>query len=415
MVLGTSLMLLVFTWTPTTCTQDAPTPLDAAQAAARAAPEDPEARLEFGRALTRAGRREEAIECFTAAIELAPDMAQAYEWRGYCHAAEGASAAALADYTHALRLDPENAWTFLARGKTRAGLRDLRGAAEDFRQALRYQPDFAEAAASLGFLLGAGSTGSTGSAGEPAIPLLERALELDPIGDGDGRVHERLWLRLLRLEAGGDAQADDVGLESWLRSEFRRDAGWAESLVLFVLGRKSAEELESLISVRQGVQDPTLPPVTTRLCQARFHAAWIAARDGGAKEALFTYLDALESLASETWEWEGARVRFRALAERHAVPVWTGMRLSPPDPDFALAAGLDPAISQAITALDVRSMAGRVGLQVGDVILSIDGQPAKKEVYGAAIEARSPGESVVLEVLRGGRRSKFHLVLGVRR
>ena len=400
--------------------------LEQARGAVALTPEDAQAQLELGRSLVRAGRHDEAIESFTAAIALSPTLAPAFEWRGFCHVAKGASVLALADFDQALRLDPEPAWTWFARGDVRAGQRDLRGAAADFAEALKREPDFARAHASLGRLLAATS------AVQAAIPHLERALELDP--QAGESVHDRLWLRICRVEAGAELEEQDALLRDGYRSGGPGAAGaadgnghgdsgspetsvpdWPERLLSFTLGSASYEELDRWMVERDEEWSRRAPPPAVRLCQARFHAGWRLAAAGESKRALYAYLDAVETLAADQMEWEGARSRLRRLAERHAIPAWTGMKLSAPDPEFALLAGVDPQHSQAIVALDPRSMAGRVGLRSGDVILSIEGQPASSEAFGEVLEACRPGDSIRLEVQRGSQRSMFALVLGVRR
>ena len=397
-----------------------------ARAAVALAPEDAQAHLELGRSLVQAGMHEQAIDSFTAAIELAPQLAPAFEWRGFCHATMRSTAAALADFDQALLLNPEPAWAWFARGEVRAGQRDLRGAAADFAQALQREPDFARAHASLGRLLGATS------AVQAAIPHLERALQLDP--RADDAVRNRLWVRICRVEAGADLEKQDSLLRNWSgldesgepeepgsnsRIEAQPvadvDLDWDDRLLKFTLGMASFEELDRWMAEREEEWSRRAPSLAVRLCQARFHAGWRWAAAGESKDALFAYLDAVETLAADQMEWEGARSRLRRLAERHAVPAWTGMKLSAPDPEYALLSGVDPERSQAITALDPRSMAGRVGLRSGDVIVSIEGQAASAEAFGAALDARLPGDSIRMEVQRGSQRSIFALVLGVRR
>jgi putative serine protease PepD len=84
---------------------------------------------------------------------------------------------------------------------------------------------------------------------------------------------------------------------------------------------------------------------------------------------------------------------------------WLGVS-SAPD------AGGDGARVQELTA---GSPAQRAGLRAGDVIVSVDGRAvAEPSDIAAAIEDRRPGDSVRIEVLRGGERESLTVELGTR-
>jgi putative serine protease PepD len=84
---------------------------------------------------------------------------------------------------------------------------------------------------------------------------------------------------------------------------------------------------------------------------------------------------------------------------------WLGVS-SAPD------AGGDGARVQELTA---GSPAQRAGLRAGDVIVSVDGRAvAEPSDIAAAIEDRQPGDSVRIEVLRGGERESLTVDLGTR-
>ena len=94
-----------------------------------------------GWALDELGDREAAIEDYSRAIKIQPDLLQAYVARGYAHMVGGALAEAIEDYSLVLRADPDD---FVARfnralAYERQGKRDL--AAADFRKAAELQPD----------------------------------------------------------------------------------------------------------------------------------------------------------------------------------------------------------------------------------------------------------------------------------
>jgi putative serine protease PepD len=84
---------------------------------------------------------------------------------------------------------------------------------------------------------------------------------------------------------------------------------------------------------------------------------------------------------------------------------WLGVS-SAPD------AGGDGARVQELTA---GSPAQRAGLRTGDVIVSVDGRAvAEPSDIAAAIADRRPGDSVRIEVLRGGERDSLTVELGTR-
>ena len=87
------------------------------------------------------GDREAAIEDYSSAIKIQPDLLQAYVARGYAHMVGDDLPAAIEDFSLVLRVDPE---VFLARfnralAYERQGERAL--AAADFRKAAELQPD----------------------------------------------------------------------------------------------------------------------------------------------------------------------------------------------------------------------------------------------------------------------------------
>jgi len=124
------------------------------------APESAEAYTERGETLAEEGKYPEAIDHFSAALEMEPQDAEIYFLRGRAHydyAAQlsldltgqppeavpflpdevtGQLEQAVADYTSAIELDLQYAKAYNNRGNARATLGELEGALEDYDQAL---------------------------------------------------------------------------------------------------------------------------------------------------------------------------------------------------------------------------------------------------------------------------------------
>ncbi len=82
-----------------------------------------------------------AIEAFSRAIAMDPNLALAYVGRATAYVYEGNQQAALQDFNHALQLDPNMAEALYNRGvllaqtgDTQGAIRDLQRAADAFRQ-----------------------------------------------------------------------------------------------------------------------------------------------------------------------------------------------------------------------------------------------------------------------------------------
>jgi len=127
---------------------------------APAAPESAEEYRERGESLAEEGQHPEAIDHFSAALEMDPQDAELYFLRGRAHydyatqlsldltgqppeavpflpdEVTGQLEQAVADYTSAIQLDPQYAKAYNNRGNARATLGELEGALEDYDQAL---------------------------------------------------------------------------------------------------------------------------------------------------------------------------------------------------------------------------------------------------------------------------------------
>lgn len=85
---------------------------------------------------------ENAVADLTAAIDLKPDLLNAYISRGMAYGQLGLSAAAVADFTHAIDLDPKNARAYYARGLEYWEAGDYLKAKEDYDKAVELDPQW---------------------------------------------------------------------------------------------------------------------------------------------------------------------------------------------------------------------------------------------------------------------------------
>ena len=137
------------------------------------------------------------ITLYTAAIELDPDYAHAFNNRGNAYNKKGKYDRAIADYDRAIELAPDNADAFNSRGIAYTELGKYDRAIADYDRAIELDPDHADAFNNRGF--------AYGNKGEydRAIANYDRAIELDP--DDALALNNKAWL----LAAAGDPQVRD--------------------------------------------------------------------------------------------------------------------------------------------------------------------------------------------------------------
>ena len=87
----------------------------------------------------------DAIEHFTAAIELSPDSSEAYRGRSRAHFERGNLKDALSDCEHALSLNPKDAVALAIRGRIFLKQKKVDSAFAEFTRAIELQPDQLEA------------------------------------------------------------------------------------------------------------------------------------------------------------------------------------------------------------------------------------------------------------------------------
>ena len=137
-----------------------------------------------------------AIADCSQALKVDPNMANAYNLRGFAYYAKGDSDRALADYDAALRLVPDNAYAHAARGHIYLAKRDYGRAIQEFDAALALTPTDAWTMASRGYAY------SLSGDNDHALQDLQAAVKLDPKG-----VLARLRLAEVMAVAGQADQA----------------------------------------------------------------------------------------------------------------------------------------------------------------------------------------------------------------
>jgi len=101
--------------------------------------------VQTGDTLSKQGNYDEAINEYTAAIELDPTLTAAYTGRGQAYFLQDRSLMALSDYSTAIELDPDNTEAYYGRGWSQLANSAWDGAVSDFSKALELDPDQARA------------------------------------------------------------------------------------------------------------------------------------------------------------------------------------------------------------------------------------------------------------------------------
>lgn len=153
-----------------------------------------------------------AIAAFTRAIELDPELAEAYNDRGVAYLAKKDYAAAISDFSASIALAPTTA-AYNNRGSLQIYFKKFAEAIADFSESIKMTPS-ADAHASRGY-----AYFQTNQA-EQALADFQDAIKLNP---KFGRAHAMRGLLLLAKGQDAEAQADfdkAFALESGLRAEF---------------------------------------------------------------------------------------------------------------------------------------------------------------------------------------------------
>ncbi len=108
-------------------------------------PGEPRAQNYLGAAYFEAGRADEAIRCFSKAIELKEDYFDAWNNRGVAHTATGQTAEAIGDFDKAIALKSDFAEAYNNRGIAYMKAGRLVEAIRDYSRAIELQPGYAAA------------------------------------------------------------------------------------------------------------------------------------------------------------------------------------------------------------------------------------------------------------------------------
>jgi tetratricopeptide (TPR) repeat protein len=115
-----------------------------------------------------------AIELYSKIIEIAPNIAEAYNNRGNIRKDMNDQDGALQDYNKAIELDPNNAKVYNNRGNIRKDMNDLDGALQDYNKAIELDPNNAKAYNNRGNLR------DDMKDQDSALQDYNKAIELDP-------------------------------------------------------------------------------------------------------------------------------------------------------------------------------------------------------------------------------------------
>jgi tetratricopeptide (TPR) repeat protein len=100
---------------------------------------------ERGWVFHKANNLNEAIRCYTEAIHIKQDFAEAFNNRGQARGENGDLDGAIADFNEAIRIQPDYADVYYIRGFTQRLKGDLQAAITDSNEAIRSKPDYADA------------------------------------------------------------------------------------------------------------------------------------------------------------------------------------------------------------------------------------------------------------------------------
>jgi tetratricopeptide (TPR) repeat protein len=150
---------------------------------------------------------DQAIADFTTAIELDPNLAQAYRERGVAYSDKGDNNHALADLNQAIRLAPNYAMAYNNRGNIHRRMGNYDLALADYDQAIRIDPNFARAYMNRGGTYRnkgdynraiSDHTQAINIAPNDAVTYNERAGDYSDIGDYDRAIVD--YTQAIRLD-----------------------------------------------------------------------------------------------------------------------------------------------------------------------------------------------------------------------
>ena len=109
----------------------------------------------------------------------------------------------------------------------------------------------------------------------------------------------------------------------------------------------------------------------------------------------------------------GDEVPFGMMGPRTAAGAYLGVLYDAVDADVAQHAGLEPGEGARVSTVLEGSPAAEAGVQVGDIILAVDGERiVRTAMLRRLIQAHVPGDGVTLLILRDGGEQTLDVVLG---
>ncbi|MDQ3219718.1 MAG: tetratricopeptide repeat protein [Acidobacteriota bacterium] len=114
------------------------------------------------------------IANYTKAIEIYPDLVEAFNNRGTAHQIKGSTDAALKDFTRAVEIEPAFVQGYYNRAVLAAAEKNYQNALRDFDKAIELSPDLVFA------YIGRGNVHLKQGSYRDAIKDFDRALELEP-------------------------------------------------------------------------------------------------------------------------------------------------------------------------------------------------------------------------------------------
>ena len=101
------------------------------------------------------------------------------------------------------------------------------------------------------------------------------------------------------------------------------------------------------------------------------------------------------------------------VATGHAVHPYLGIAYGPLTPSLAVRLGVNTDNGFVVGQVAPGSPAASAGLQPGDVITAVDGQPLDSEsALAENLNQHKPGDSITLTVIRGGQQQNIQVTLG---
>ena len=100
---------------------------------------------ERGYVFQESNNLDEAIRCYSKALDLMPDLLEAYNNRGVAHRRKGEIDEAIRNFDRAIQLKADYPDAFNNRANVRGDMGDLDGAISDYNEAIRLNPYHAEA------------------------------------------------------------------------------------------------------------------------------------------------------------------------------------------------------------------------------------------------------------------------------